>query len=75
MEQAMTSEEALRGYTSWAAYASFMENESGTLEVGKWADMTVLSIDPLEVGRTNPSELFNGEVLMTMVGGEVIYEK
>ncbi len=75
MQEAVTEEEALRAYSSWAAYASFLEEETGKLQVGKWADITVLSIDPLESGRTNPGELLNGEVVMTIVGGEVVFEK
>ena len=73
-DQGMTPEEALRGYTSWAAYASSREGLTGTIKVGKWADLTVLSIDPLNVGTTDPHALLGGEVLMTIVGGEIAYE-
>lgn len=74
-EEKLTSEEAVRGYTTGAAYAGFVENETGTLEVGKWADMTILDMDVLNVGAKNPRDLFSGEVLMTISAGNVVYKK
>ena len=74
-DQRMTAEEALRGYTVWAAYASSREHLTGTIEPGKWADMSVISIDPLNVGTTDPPELLSGEVLMTIVDGEIAYSR
>jgi predicted amidohydrolase YtcJ len=56
----MTSEEALRGYTIWGAYSAFAEDMSGVLAPGRWADITVMDIDPLAVGESNPGELLNG---------------
>ena len=70
----MTPEEAVRGYTVWAAYAASLKDKTGTLERGKWADITVLDIDLLNVGLTDPARLFDGKVLMTMVNGAVVYE-
>lgn len=72
-EQRMTPEEALRGYTVWPAYASSREDLTGTIEPGKWGDLTVLSIDPLNVGTRDPHALLEGEVLMTIVAGERKY--
>jgi predicted amidohydrolase YtcJ len=74
-EEKLTSEEAVRGYTTGAAYAGFVENETGTLEVGKWADMTILNMDVLNVGTQSPRDLLDGEVLMTISAGNVIYKK
>jgi predicted amidohydrolase YtcJ len=74
-EERMTSEEALRGYTVWNAYAAHQENETGTLAPGKWADITVMDIDPLAVGETAPGKLFEGGIVATIVGGEVVYER
>lgn len=74
-EEKLTSEEAVRGYTTGAAYAGFLENETGTLEVGKWADITVLDIDVLNVGAHNPRALLLGNVLMTISAGNVVYKK
>ncbi len=73
-EQVMTPEEAVRGYTSWGAYAGGLENEMGTLEVGKWGDITVMDIDPLVVGETDPEKLFEGHIVATIVGGKIIYK-
>jgi predicted amidohydrolase YtcJ len=74
-EQTVTPEEAVRAYTSWAAYAAFVEDETGTIEDGRWADITVMDVDPFEVGSTGPERLLQGKVLLTIVGGEVVYEK
>ncbi|MEM8891941.1 MAG: amidohydrolase, partial [Bacteroidota bacterium] len=50
IEQKMSPEEALRAYTIWAARSGFQENEIGSLEVGKMADISLLNIDVLNVG-------------------------
>ena len=71
-EQRMTREEALRSYTLDAAYAAFEEEEKGSLEVGKLADLVVLSKDLLSVPE---EEIPSIEVLYTIVGGEVVYER
>ena len=73
-DQKMTPEEALRGYTIWPAYASSREELTGTIEPGKWGDLTVLSVDPLNVGTSDPHALLEGEVLMAIVDGEVVFE-
>ena len=74
-EEKLSSEEAVRGYTTGAAYAGFVENQTGTLEVGKWADITVFDIDVLNVGAQNPRALLMGNVLMTISAGKVVYKK
>ena len=66
--QVISVEEALRLMTINAAYALFMEDEVGSLKVGKFADLIILSDSPLLVA---PDDLINVEVLMTMVGGQV----
>jgi predicted amidohydrolase YtcJ len=73
-EEALTAEEALRAYSSWNAYAGFAEEETGTLEVGKRADVTVVDVDPLTLGETDPGRLLAGRVLMTVVDGDVVFE-
>lgn len=72
-EQSMSAEEALRGYTSWAAFAAFRENTAGTLKSGNWADITVMDTDPLQVGATAPAKLLDGKILMTIVGGKKVF--
>jgi predicted amidohydrolase YtcJ len=74
-DQKMTAEEALRGYTVWPAYASSREVLTGTVEPGKWADISVLTIDPLNVGTTDPHALLDGEALLAIVDGKIVYDK
>jgi hypothetical protein len=69
-EQCMTRDEALRARTLDAAYAAFEDDIKGSLEVGKLADITVLSNDILTVP---DDELANTRVLYTIVGGKVRY--
>ncbi len=71
-EQAVTMEEAIRAYTVWPAVASGKDSLTGTLTAGKWADVTVLTIDPLNVAA--PADLFSGRALMTIIGGEVTFD-
>ena len=68
----MTREQALRSYTLDAAYAAFEEEDKGSLEVGKLADLVVLSKDLLAVAE---EEIPSTEVLYTIVGGKVVYER
>jgi predicted amidohydrolase YtcJ len=70
----MTPEEAVRGYSTWAAYAAFAEGDRGTLAVGRAADITVMDIDPLTVGSTKPEALLKGTIRLTMVGGRIAHE-
>ena len=74
-EQRMSADEAIRGYTSWSAYASFSENDTGVIAPGRWADLTVMDIDPLQLADANGNEILNGNILMTIVGGNVVFER
>lgn len=69
----LTPEEAVRGYTTWAAYASFAEHEAGTITVGKRADLTLLDRDPFAVGTAAPDSLLGGKAVATIVGGRVVF--
>jgi len=73
-EEAVTIEEALRAWTVWPARASRRDDLTGTLEPGKWADLTVLSIDPFAVANEDPHALLEGRALMTIVAGEIVYD-
>ncbi len=73
--ESMTAEEALRGYTSWGAYSAFADDRAGVLAPGRWADITVMDIDPLAVGESNPGELLNGSIMLTVVGGNIVFQK
>jgi predicted amidohydrolase YtcJ/beta-lactamase class A len=71
-EQKVTVEEAVRAYTSACAYAEFGERDKGTLEVGKLADVVVLSQD---IFRIKPEEIDKTSVAYTVVGGRVVFGK
>ena len=64
----ITAEEALRMMTIGAAYALFRDEEVGSLELGKYADLVLLSDNPLAV---EPDSIKDIQVLMTMIGGRV----
>src|SRR5438045_2722440 len=70
-EQKLTLEEALRGYTTEAAYAEFEETNKGAIEKGKLADLTVISQD---ITKVPPSEILSIRALKTFVGGKVVYD-
>jgi predicted amidohydrolase YtcJ len=70
-EQAIDAAAALRGYTLDAAYLAGEEDVKGSLELGKLADLAVLSDDPTTVP---PERLRSLRVEATVVGGEVVYE-
>ncbi len=73
-QECLTPEEALRAYTLWGAYSACMEDRTGILAPGRWADITVMNIDLLNVGERNPEKLFEGQIIMTMVAGRTVFE-
>jgi len=68
-DQKLTAEEALAGYTRSAAWLLRMENEAGTLEAGKYADLTILDANPLKV---DPERIKDIGVVGTIVGGMTV---
>lgn len=66
-----TVEEMLQSYTLNGAVANFREDEVGTIEVGKKADLVVLDQNLLEI---DPSKINDTKELMTVFNGEVVYE-
>jgi hypothetical protein len=69
-EETPTREEALRMYTMGSAWFAHDEGSRGSLELGKFADLAVLSKDYM----TAPVEQIGGiESLLTMVGGRIVY--
>ena len=70
-EWAITVEEALRMYTESSAWCAFEEEHVGTVAVGRAADLTCLSENVLET----PDALADAEVVWTMAGGTVTYER
>jgi len=65
-------ESLIRGYTIDAAYQLNMENEIGSLEVGKKADLVILDRNLFEI---DPYEIHQAQVIMTVTDGEVVYER
>lgn len=70
-EQRLTLERAIEGYTLDGAYAGRREMTEGSLEPGKLADLVIVSQDPLH---TPVPKIGKTEVLLTMVGGTVVYQ-
>jgi len=69
-EERLTVEQAVNAYTQGSAYARFSEDKLGTLEVGKEADLAVLSQDIFSI---KPEEISKTKVLTTMAAGKVVY--
>jgi predicted amidohydrolase YtcJ len=69
--EALSRADALRCATVGGAYLTFDENKKGSLEVGKLADLAVVSADPLV---TEESSIADTHSLMTMVGGRIVHE-
>jgi predicted amidohydrolase YtcJ len=69
-DQKLTLAEAIRGFTSDAAYAAFEESSRGTIEPGKLADLTIVEGHMYAAPQ---SQLFGTKVRYTVVGGEVVY--
>lgn len=70
-DQRMTREQALRSYTIDAAYGAFQEKVVGSIEVGKFADFTVLDRDIMTV---DEADLLKTKAMMTIIGGKVVYK-
>ncbi len=71
-EQKITVEETMAAYTANNAYAVYLEDVLGTLELGKYADLVVLSDDIFTI---DPVAIENVKVDLTMVEGEVVFER
>jgi predicted amidohydrolase YtcJ len=69
--EALSRADALRCATANGAYLTFDEDKKGSLEVGKLADVAVLSADPLATEESSIAEIRS---LMTMVGGRIVHE-
>lgn len=70
-DEKISVDAAVRCYTLGSAYAEFQENEKGTLEVGKLADLVILSEDVFTI---DPTTIANVKVLKTIVGGKVVFD-
>jgi len=70
-EEAVTRQQALKMFTIWPAYAAFEEKLRGTIEVGKLADLTILSADIMTIPAP---EILKTRCVMTVINGEIVYE-
>jgi predicted amidohydrolase YtcJ len=70
--QSVDIKAALRSYTIWAAHQMFMENRTGSIEVGKDADIAVWNRDIYTVPTT---ELKDTQCQMTLFQGKVVYSR
>jgi predicted amidohydrolase YtcJ len=70
-KEAVSLEYAIKAYTLGAAFAGRREDHEGSLEAGKLADLIVINQDLFKI---EPSEIGKTEVLLTIVGGKVVYE-
>jgi hypothetical protein len=71
-DERMTRDEALRSMTIWPAFAAFMEDVSGSLSPGKYADFVVLDQDIMTIAA---ERILDTHVVMTVLGGRVVYER
>lgn len=69
-EEALTREETLKGMTIWAAYSNFEENEKGSIEVGKFADFTVLDRDIMTIPEDSIPKT---KVVATFINGKKVF--
>jgi predicted amidohydrolase YtcJ len=70
-QQRLSLEDTIRGYTLGAAFAGRREKTEGSLEPGKLADFILLDRDLFKI---EPSEIDKTEVLITVVGGKIVYQ-
>lgn len=70
--EAVSRETALKMFTLWPAYASFREDELGTIEVGKRADLTAFDIDLMTAPE---AEIPRGRAVLTVVDGVVVFTR
>ncbi len=71
-QEKLSMEKAIQCYTLGSAFAEYAENVKGSLEPGKYADIVVLSKNPLEI---EPEQLFQIEVLYTIINGKIVYKR
>jgi len=71
-EEAISVMDAIRMFTIWAAYANFLEQKLGSIEVGKLADFVVLDADPLTAPKDRLASI---PVDMTVLDGKIVYQR
>lgn len=68
----LTVAEAVNAYTAGSAYAEFQEDEKGTIEKGKLADLVFLSEDIFAIP---PGSIRDAHVVVTILNGEIVYDR
>lgn len=68
-EEALTRAQALALFTAAPAYASFQEDDLGTLEIGKIADMSAFDVDLMEAPE---ADILEAQAVLTVVDGQVV---
>jgi predicted amidohydrolase YtcJ len=71
-DERLSRVEALKSFTWNAAYAALAEQELGSIEPGKYADLVLLDRDVMSI---EPREILDAQVLLTVIGGDVAFEK
>jgi predicted amidohydrolase YtcJ len=71
-EEAVTRAQALKMFTLWPAYAAFEDTLRGTIEVGKLADLTILSADIMKIPE---AEILKTSCVMTVINGEIVFSQ
>ena len=70
-EEKVSRQDALKMFTIWPAWVAFEENLRGSIEVGKLADLTVLSADIMTIPEM---DILKTKCVMTVIGGEIVYQ-
>ncbi len=70
-DEAVDARTALRAATLWAAHQMFLDQQTGSIEIGKYADLAVWDRNPLEVAT---AELKDMQCELTLLGGKVVFE-
>jgi len=70
-DEAVSRADAIRMFTIWPAIAAFQENDLGTIEVGKKADMSVFNVDLMTVP---DDQILAGKAIMTIIDGTIAWQ-
>jgi hypothetical protein len=71
-EEALGVMDAIRMQTIWAAFAGFQEKDKGSIEVGKLADLVVVSADPLTISHDHLADI---QADVTIIDGKIAHQR
>jgi predicted amidohydrolase YtcJ len=71
-QERLHAKDCFRAYTTGSAYAQFEEQRKGTIAPGMLADIIVY---PKDLNEVQPSEILKIPVVMTIVGGKIVYQQ